>query len=368
MALEAPRRLRAWRRALRGAASRRPLQLYWREPSGSDAGDLRANFALSSEWECARAPEAHKLLFFVIVGPESKVFLGAERAETTARWLRVLEKQCERGAGAGASVASPLLAATAPPPAASELLEPGAAADLASRPALAARVLAASPTTSTRRPTAGGSARCRAAARPPSASGARATPPRWRRRPSPRSPPRAAAVAAAVAGAGAALLACLLVVVAVAAARLRVQPRARSCVRRCCHAAAEGGEALLADALRIERSSYDRRVVGGRVVEALSDHLDVVYVEPAGARDGDVRAARRVLAAVVGPLGGWEFVFVVCSSVVHSACPPRRGVVRVTEWESSMRIEKSGVGSVVLQTLEWQPAGWLGRSARGRAW
>mgnify|MGYP001392993955 CR=1 FL=1 len=25
-----------------------------------------------------------------------------------------------------------------------------------------------------------------------------------------------------------------------------------------------------------------------------------------------------------------------------------------------MRIEKSGVGSVVLQTLEWSPAGWLG--------
>ena len=86
--------------------------------------------------------EAHKLLFsFVIVGPESKVFLGAERAETTARWLRVLE-QCDRGAGAGSSVASPLLAARRrhrPPPSCSR---PGAAADLASRPALAARVLA----------------------------------------------------------------------------------------------------------------------------------------------------------------------------------------------------------------------------------
>ena len=184
------RRLRAWRRRYAVLHPDGRFNFYRREPSGSDAGDLRANFALSSEWECARAPEAHKLLFsFVIVGPESKVFLGAERAETTARWLRVLEKQCDRGAGAGASVASPLLAATAPPPAASELLEPGAAADLASRPALAARVLACLADDVHAPTDRGGCARCRAAARPPSASGARATPPRWRRRPSRRSPP-----------------------------------------------------------------------------------------------------------------------------------------------------------------------------------
>ena len=83
------RRLRAWRRRYAVLHPDGRFNFYRREPSGSDAGDLRANFALSSEWECARAPEAHKLLFsFVIVGPESKVFLGAERAETTARWLR----------------------------------------------------------------------------------------------------------------------------------------------------------------------------------------------------------------------------------------------------------------------------------------
>ena len=313
----------------------------------------------------ARA-EAHKLLFsFVIVGPESKVFLGAERAETTARWLRVLEKQCDRGAGAGASVASPLLAATAPPPAASELLEPGAAADLASRPALARACLPASPTTSTRRPTDGGSARCRAAAHRRSVSGVRATPPRWRRRPPPRSPPPPPPPPPSPPlspACGAALLACLLVVVAVAAARLRVQPRARACARRCCHAAAEGGEALLADALRMERSSYDRRVVGGRVVAALSVHLDVVHVELPARRDGMMVCAPRdaCLLRWWGRSVDGSSSYVVCSSVVHSACPPRRGVVRVTEWESSMRIEKSGVGSVVLQTLEWSPAGWLG--------
>ena len=77
------RRLRAWRRRYAVLHPDGRFNFYRREPSGSDAGDLRANFALSSEWECARAPEAHKLLFsFVIVGPESKVFLGAERAET----------------------------------------------------------------------------------------------------------------------------------------------------------------------------------------------------------------------------------------------------------------------------------------------
>ena len=238
MALEAPRRLRAWRRRYAVLHPDGRFNFYRREPSGSDAGDLRANFALSSEWECARAPEAHKLLFsFVIVGPESMVSLGAERAETTARWLRALEKQCERGAGAGSSIASPLLAATAPPPAASELLEPGAAADLASRPALAARVLACL------------------------ADDVHAPTDRWRLRTLPRGCPPAVRLwgprdaAAVAAPAAAALAAAAAAAAAVAAAvagvrgaapgvparggggggrEARVQPRARACARRCC--------------------------------------------------------------------------------------------------------------------------------------
>ena len=98
------------------------------------------------------------------------------------------------------------------------------------------------------------------------------------------------------------------------------------------------------------------------MVEALSDHLDVVYVELPARRDGMMVCAPRDVCLLRwwGRSVDGSSSYVVCSSVVHSACPPRRGVVRVTEWESSMRIEKSGVGSVVLQTLEWSPAGWLG--------
>ena len=73
------RRLRAWRRRYAVLHPDGRFNFYRREPSGSDAGDLRANFALSSEWECARAPEAHKLLFSFLM--TIKIMMGDDRVD-----------------------------------------------------------------------------------------------------------------------------------------------------------------------------------------------------------------------------------------------------------------------------------------------